>query len=187
MAVKSNFASGDVLTASDVNTYLTNGGLVYVGAATLSTVTNTISNVFSSTYDNYLVKVSGFYSNGTTTRAISLRIGTDATANYTFAQYGIFGATTFNAGATAQTSVDIGSSSNQIGEQSIDLWINSPNLAKPTTISGTSIMYQSNVTAITFRTLYGHHNVSTAYTGFQIIGTTDNLVGTVRVYGYRQA
>lgn len=56
MAVKSNFASGDVLTASDVNTYLTNGGLVYIaGGSATNTSALDVDNVFSSTYDNYRV------------------------------------------------------------------------------------------------------------------------------------
>ena len=55
MAIKT-LTSGEVLTASDTNTYLNNGGLVYIaeGSATNTSALD-VNSVFSSTYDNYRV------------------------------------------------------------------------------------------------------------------------------------
>ena len=52
MAVKT-FSVGETLTASDTNTYLTNGGLVYITEGTASNTSAVdVNSVFSSTYDN---------------------------------------------------------------------------------------------------------------------------------------
>lgn len=53
MAIKT-FTTGEVLTASDTNTYLANSGLVFVKSQTIgSAVTSvTVSDAFSATYDN---------------------------------------------------------------------------------------------------------------------------------------
>ena len=56
MAVKT-FTTGEVLTASDTNTYLANSGLVYVTSTTVGSGVSsvTVSNCFTSTYDNYRI------------------------------------------------------------------------------------------------------------------------------------
>lgn len=55
MAIKT-FTTGEVLTASDTNTYLANSGYVYLSKATFSAVSSaSISNAFSATYDRYLL------------------------------------------------------------------------------------------------------------------------------------
>ena len=60
MAIKT-FTTGEVLTASDTNTYLANAGLVYVTSATIGTAVSsvTVSNCFSSTYDAYRIVITG--------------------------------------------------------------------------------------------------------------------------------
>ena len=53
MAIKT-FTTGEVLTASDTNTYLANSGLVYLSTTTwTATATKQFTNTFSSTYRNY--------------------------------------------------------------------------------------------------------------------------------------
>ena len=57
MAVKT-FTTGEVLTASDTNTYLANAGLVYVTHFTgTNSASIAVDNCFSSTYDNYLLVI----------------------------------------------------------------------------------------------------------------------------------
>ena len=56
MAVKT-FGS-EILTSSDVNTYLTNAGLVYVGAGTISASNSFDVTGFSSTYRYYRLVMS---------------------------------------------------------------------------------------------------------------------------------
>ena len=58
MAIKT-FTSGEVLTASDTNTYLANAGLDYItrGTVTSAAAGLVISNCFTSTYDDYRVVI----------------------------------------------------------------------------------------------------------------------------------
>ena len=59
MAIKT-FTTGEVLTASDTNTYLNNGGLVYISTTTATSGSSvTVSNCFSSTYDAYKIIATG--------------------------------------------------------------------------------------------------------------------------------
>lgn len=191
MPVKT-FAAGSVLTAADTNSFLTNGGLVYIGATTLNAVTNNISNVFSSTYDSYRVVISGLNNATTTARVYNLRFRTttdDTSLNYNAFQTFVYGAGVTGAGGTTSVAqADLGTLSNTAtAGAALVMDIFNPNLATITTFTGTAVTYQSNVANFVFRTLGGAMNTTTQYTGFSIIGTTDNLSGTVRVYGYRQA
>lgn len=58
MAIKT-FTAGAVLTAADTNTYLANSGLVFVKSQTIGSGVSsvTVSDAFSTTYDNYRVFV----------------------------------------------------------------------------------------------------------------------------------
>ena len=180
-----SFASGDVLNASDMNAV----GLWKITSVSLNAVTNNISNVFSSTYDAYRVVISDLNSGSATTRTITMRFRTssdDTGANYWWSQYGFYGATAFNSGNSGQTSSDLMALADSTNDgASIVLDIVNPNLAKATTYSGSAIGYQANVTNHATRLIAGGVNTATQYTGFSIIGVTDNLSGTVRVYGYR--
>jgi hypothetical protein len=56
MAIKT-FTTGEVLTASDTNTYLANSGLVFVKSQTIGSgvASVTVSDAFNSTYDAYKI------------------------------------------------------------------------------------------------------------------------------------
>lgn len=180
-----SFSSGDILTASDMNAV----GLWLIKTQSLTTVSNAITSVFSSTYDAYRVVVSDMNNATATNRQVTLRFRTtsdDTGANYFWGQYGFYSATPFSSGAAGATYGDImaiADTTNDGGSLILD--IVNPNLAKATTYSGSAVAYQSNVTAYTMRFVFGGVNTNTQYTGFSINGTTDNLSGTVRVYGYR--
>jgi hypothetical protein len=75
MAVKT-FAVGELATSADVNTYLTNAGLVYVTQVSPTAAsTIAVSNCFSSTYDNYKVIVTPVISASASDIRIKLRSG----------------------------------------------------------------------------------------------------------------
>jgi len=190
MAVKT-FSQAEQLTAADTNTYLANGGLVYIGATTLNAVSNNITSVFSSTYDSYRVVISNFSSATTTIRAINVRLLSGTTpANtaayeyvYNFAYQPNLGGNTGVAGATAW---EIAVASTRNG-QMITFDVNNVFATQATGIVFQSLTYQNNLPGYIIRQGGGGHNVATSYDGFQIFGVTDALSGTVRVYGYRQA
>ena len=87
MPVKSNFAAGNILTASDTNTYLTNGGLVYITeASATSGTTLDITSCFSSTYDSYRIVVSDYRTPAGSSITLQLLSGsTPSTTNYAWA------------------------------------------------------------------------------------------------------
>lgn len=187
MPTPPDFTTGQVLTAAQMNAV----GLWEISTNTLNAVTNNISNVFSSDYDAYKVVISDLSNATTTTREVNLRFrsssGDDSTSNYfvgTILQYGGSAFNDASSGNNRFTLAFIGSGANNGGSGTFDI-IN-PNLAKATTIYGNLTAYQPNVAAYVMRTHAGGINTNTVYTGFSIIGTTDNLSGTVRVYGYRK-
>lgn len=187
MAIKS-WVSGEAITSADLNVYAANSGLQYVTSASLTTVTNTISNAFNDTFDSYRIVINGLNNASTTTRSVSMRMGTDNSANYVIGGFYVYGAGTNAAyGLTGQTScalLDL--SQNDVGSLTMD--IHNPKLAKPTAFTYQAVTFQSSASSnFIWRNGFGVHNVSTGYTSFQIIGTTDNLSGTVTVYGYRKA
>lgn len=185
MAVKT-FGS-ERLTSPDINTYLANSGLVYVTSSNLTTVTNTISNAFSSTYDSYRVVVSGLNNATTTLRQLQMRIGTEATNNYAYGHGYIYGnALNAISGSAAQNIISLGFLSQAAG-QGLVFDIHNPFATTNTVLTYQMVTYQQDITAFVFRQGYASLNTATSYTSFQIIGQTDNLSGLVTVYGYRKA
>ena len=186
MPVKSNFASGDVLTASDTNTYLTNGGLVYITEASIGTAVSSVvvSGCFSSTYDNYriVVNVDSVAAGGPYS---TIQLGSTVTGYY----WGMAGVV-YSTAASAILAVNNGTSWNRLGplnttggSYSIDLL--NPNRALRTVITGN---YADFATAGSAGVGSGFLNDTTQYTGFTLGLTSSTMTGgKVRVYGYRQA
>jgi hypothetical protein len=184
MAIKT-FTTGEVLTASDTNTYLANSGLVYVTSATIGSAVSsvTVSNCFSSTYNGYFVTIHG----GTTSAAdenISLQLTVGGTASttgyYGTALYAVFGSVFQTQTANNATNVQYagGTDSRAI----LQLQIFNPNVATSTTMFGPFIRQ------ILAGTISYIHRVNTAYDGFKIAPSSGTLTGgTITVYGYRNA
>jgi len=195
MAVKSNFASGNVLTASDVNTYLTNGGLVYITetSASGSATTLSINNCFSASYNNYRILID-YFQPATAARTVFMRLrsgGTDATgADYYFALAGYFttaaAVSDFNLAGTTSMTTGLYNSGNTLGlgAASIDLY--APFKTERTYGLVHSAGYDSN---FFYRTGIIEHNLTNSYDGFTLLlSGTGNITNLrVKVYGYRQA
>lgn len=181
MAVKT-FTTGEVLTASDTNTYLNNGGLVYVTSTTISSsvASVTISNCFSSTYTNYRVLLHGM--SATAAGSIVLRAGTAATNYYGSMAYDLYtgasnGYVRSNNGIYLYAALSDTATSTFI---SIDVY--QPNLAARTGFSGT--YYGRGYTGY----MGGSHETATAYTDLTVLNDTGNLNGgTITIMGYRKA
>jgi len=179
MAIKT-FTTGEVLTASDTNTYLANSGLVYVSTTTWSGAASSIpvANCFSSTYDNYKIVLTGGV--GSTAQAIQLQL-TGSTASY----YGILTYVSYATGATTNVTTNNGSLWQYVGESSssmqwVDLDIFNPYLAKFTMFGGP---YVGSVAG----TVGGYHGVASSYTGFTLSVAGTMTGGSITVYGYRKA
>jgi hypothetical protein len=188
MAIKT-FAVGEVLTASDTNTFLANSGLVYVTSTSVAAGASsvTLANVFSSTYDNYRFVFSGARcTTGAQFILAQLRVGgtTSTTAYY----HTRLEASPFS---TAQASNDTSwywavvlDSVNYAGG-SVDVF--NPNNAVETsfTANGTD----PRTAGAFWRSGAGWHDVTTAYTDIVLSLTTSSTwnAGLITVYGYRKA
>jgi len=187
MAVKT-FTSGEVLTASDTNTYLNNGGLVYITAGTASAAaTLSVNSCFTATYENYFVTWNGLTSANDVVMNIRFRAsGTDASTGYRYVQlqsYVGLGSPSISGSNTA-TVIQAGGSSNQ--QTSFEAWLYNPQLAKYTLARGTSTNIQSGGTIDTY-TFSGFLYNTTAYDGITVYPASGTLTGTLRVYGLRIA
>ena len=178
MAVKT-FTTGEVLTAADTNTYLNNGGLVWIKSQTIGNAVASVqlTNVFSSTYDNYRIVVTGGV--GSVAQSIRLALGASATGYYAVLFYGAYatGATTCLTDNNTVRWSFAGESNTNNNQVCIDL--QSPGLAKFTLYGG---FYAGSVGGW----VSGYHGVATAYTDFTLSVAGTMTGGTVDVYGYRK-
>ena len=183
MAIKT-FTTGEVLTASDTNTYLNNGGLVYIKQQTVGSAVSsvTVSSAFSATYDNYKI----IYSGGTASslNTLGMTIGGSTTGYYSIVHYSTYSTPTTLIGEgnnnTASWSY-VGYGSSNYTSVSIDL-IN-PFAALYTTY-GAAAWPAVTVSG----TSAGIHQVATSYTSFAITSVSGTISGgTIYVYGYRKS
>ena len=173
------FASGDVLTAADMNAV----GLWLVKTQTIGTAVTTVNvtGAFSTDYENYKIIVSG--GAGSALTALRIQIGAANTGYYgglvqvAYATAAVTGlndnnATLFNYAGVSSTNTLF---------MNVDLI--SPFLAKNTMIHAA---YPAMGTTAAGGNYNGFLNNSTSYTDFTISPASGNITGgTIRVYGYR--
>ena len=188
MAVKT-FTTGEVLTASDTNTYLANAGLVYITSLTWSSTSNAqqINNCFTSTYDNYRITFTGI-GNQSTPTGLNFRLvdGTtpDSTANYYYTEmYQTTAGTPSGYWSTGVGQMSMGRIGDNYNAFALDIF--SPQTTNPTaflvqaTAFGNSNLYNGNA--------YGYKNTTTAYEGLYLYIGAGTWAGTLTVMGYRKA
>ena len=189
MAIKT-FTTGEVLTAADTNTYLTNSGLVYIatGTATAQNRLN-IPSCFSSTYTNYRVEVDNLTHSTANNLIMRLSIsGTDTSGSAYYTQRGeVNGGAISGISITASSAIFptyANSSAGSFVTLSFDVF--RPNVASPTTVAGqcSRIDATTGLYAVSFS---GLQSESTAFDGISLVGNTGNITCVMRVYGYRQA
>lgn len=190
MAVKT-FTVGSVLTASDTNTYLANSGLVYVAQSTISgTVSQlTMANVFSSTYDNYLLSYTGLVVSNTGV-PLTLKLGNGTVGSFSPTTSGFYGNTYYcsvgisgsisNAGTSNAAFTEAPSVTTAYANAGV-VEIQSPFLAQ-----STQFQYSGNDQTF-WRLGSSYHNANTSYSGLQIVPWTGTFsAGTFTIYGYRK-
>lgn len=154
------------------------GGVVTIGTSNTSV---TVSSVFSTTYDNYKIILSGGTTN-TTDATLSLRLGSTATGYY-LAQSGVN-----YSGATAS----LASTNNDaywlyVGRcitsgNNINIDVCAPFLTNLTFITGAVANLNTG------RMFAGYLNNTTSYTAFTVqVDSATITGGTIRVYGYRNS
>lgn len=182
MAVKT-FTTGEVLTSADTNTYLANSGLVYVKSQTIGSAVSsvTVSDAFSSTYDDYVINISGGTASGLAVLGLSLQGLTSSSYYQSFVYTGWNN--TISADSGLRTSwVYCGSGSS--GGLQMQATLLSPFLNKNTRCNAMG----SSSSTVFVGNLNGWVDNTTSYTGFVINPNIGTLTGgTITVYGYRKA
>jgi hypothetical protein len=183
MAIKT-FTTGEVLTAADTNTYLANSGLVFVKQQTIGSGVSsvTVSDAFSSTYDNYKILISGGASSGSDN--LTFQFAGITTTNY----YG--GATGVNYLSSAFTGQGI----NAQTKFPYAGWHGGANLQAEITVHNAFLAknkwfhaFPVVISGVGFGTTVGECNIATSQTGFVITPTSGTLSGgIIVVYGYRK-
>jgi hypothetical protein len=187
MAIKT-FTTGEVLTASDTNTYLANSGLVYVKSQTIGTAVSsvTVSDAFSATYDSYFIVINGTLGSAAGA-AMQFRCvtsgGVDNASNWRgnafYVQSGVAGGLTNDFWINALVG-QCGGFSTAAGGMSFI--VQGPYAASNTNINFT--MADNNYIRISASCL----DNTTSYTAFKLTPNAGTFTGgTITVYGYRKA
>ena len=159
-----------------------NSGLVYITGATIAALSTsaTVSNCFSTTYDNYLIKVTGM--TATAAGDTSFQFTGITTSVYAFSGfYQSIGSSTINAYGGTSTSSPIGTMAATLNTQ-INIEISGANLAVVKYLLIDTVSNNIRVSQAT------QCNSTVQATGFTITPASGTLSGgTIRVYGYRQA
>ena len=149
-----------------------------------------VNNVFSSTFDNYFITVVNSAIAGATDVSMTLRLrasGTDTSANYSrhyiqLAQTGLSGSAGFNNQSNVLISNSCGSSNPNFFIK-MDLF--SPNLARRTT--GTLVNESTNNSSQQLSLFHNFNQISTTqFDGFSIILASGTMTGTITIYGYQK-
>lgn len=186
MAIKT-FSSGEVLTAADTNTYLTNGGLVYLKEQTVASgVPNVlVTSAFNSAYQNYKIIYTGGFATATTRVQMRLGIGATMTSTNYFGGSYFFNVGTgvwsvFNDNGTAQAN-NAGAGGG--GGVYVNMDILQPQIAANTFFHGVwNQVANGRFGGMTYEQLSG-----TQFTSFTLYSEFGNFNGgTIYIYGYRK-
>lgn len=155
------------------------------GKVTFSAVSSVSITCFTSTYDNYLVKVSGLTQSTSATIQMRLRSGsTDESSTVYDRSSSTNGAGSLASGTLlAQTSWELGSVGAQ-AEWDLKLEITSPALAAKTRVRSEADALITGTNAQWFNIEKLTHRTAAAYDGFTIYPSSGTITGTIRVYGY---
>ena len=178
------WASGEVLTAADLNNY---AGLVHIDTFTGTGVSaGTFDNVFTSDFDAFrvVIRLRALPNN----LSMRLRVGgvTSTSANYNWAIHGVSSngvALTQNLSATTTFRLQTTNISSTVSRQGCVFDILYPNAADMTTYMGNAQSYNSGGNYWTYN--IGGANVSaSAYDGFTIFPSSGTINHTTSIYGY---
>lgn len=184
MAIKT-WTSGEVLTATDLNTYAGNPGMVFVKSQTVGTAVSsvTVSSAFSATYDYYkIIYVNGI---GSTQANFRLTLGATAAGYYTGTVLGRYdGGGSLSGGGLNIAYWDNAGFADPIGNL-CEIELSMPFLARKTGYK--SWHWDTRTGGGTgFGFAGGHLNNSTSYTAFTLTCSSGTITGgNIIVYGFR--
>ena len=172
-------------TTAQMNTAITAGvGLVPILTQTIGTAVSSVvvNNVFSATYENYKIVVSG--GTASTAVAMGLQLGATTTGYYGNVVVGSYTSTAVSGAAANNSSKFQYAGYVNTNGISANVELIGPNLAKNTIYSS---RYSETYTTGNAGMDTGFLNNTTQYTDFTLIpgGGATITGGTIRVYGYK--
>jgi hypothetical protein len=175
------FTSGQILTAAQMTTLQTNIGLCFVKSQTIGSAVSSVSvsDAFSTTYDNYVIAVNEYVCTGA---QLTLALNGITTLYSYQLNYASYNSTPAAIGNTLQSvwAYTVGNTTTTKNSGLIE--VQAPFLASPTRIR--SAYADSGASG----QLTGINNNATSATGFTLAASTGTITGgTIIVYGYRKA
>jgi hypothetical protein len=160
-------------------------GLVLLNTTSFSAAsTVSVNNCFSSTYDNYLIKLLATNSSAGNFLTRLRTSSDDSGANYSDQLLYGSGSTASANRQSGQTSWRTGyAGTSDSGTLTLELF--APNLAAYTKGNFGGCVFVGSTQEATYGSVA--HNATTQFTGFTIFPSVGNFTGTVRVYGYRNS
>lgn len=183
--------SGDVSAANaSFSGNVTGSGLTLIHTRNYTNVSSeTISGVFSSTYNAYQIVISNAQ-NGSGNNDFSFTLtsgGSPAASQWAYNNFGAYG----NGTSFVSSSVGAGAGTFQLtpttggSNQSCNLIVNQPYLTAVTFIHGHSFSTSSGNGSYDGRINSGMLANNNSYDGFRLASSTSTISGTVRVYGLK--
>jgi hypothetical protein len=185
------FSAGEILTSAvmdDVSLLGNYQGLFHIKTQAVGNVavpSVTVTNVFSSDFDNYKIVISGG-SGSTGGATLNMTLGATTTGY----QFGAIAMKFATASLDSLSSLGITSSWSRAGianslSMNGEIELFSPNLAKRTHYNGQYVQTVSNGNAVVSG---GFLDDSTQYTAFTLTPASGTITGgIIRVYGYRNS
>lgn len=171
-----SIASTGAGNSSSINA---NGSISFSSCETLS-----LNNVFSSTYDNYMIVMRHQHTSLTNGPAVYARLrnaGTDSTSGYTWQYFLADGTSRTGARNAAEGYARLGMTDNTL-RSGLVAWIYGPFLTAPTPFRAASVAGYLNATMIDYTTT---HSASSSYDGLTLAPSGGAFSGRVSVYGMR--
>lgn len=184
MSIKKTFIAGEVLTASDTNTYLQNQGIEPIAQQTVSAVTAiNFLNCFSATYRTYQVVFENC-TQSVNNVGIYLRYGNSSggsivISNTLYYTRNLIAGDTVTNNSTSNAAEALIHMANAGSANGGNTMIYNPFIADRTT-SQSQFMNIGLVQAYNSQTL---HHVATSYNSLQILVFSGTFSGTIKIYG----
>jgi hypothetical protein len=156
----------------------TNGKVEFSGVSSLS-----LNGIFTSTYDNYRIIISGTNSASNDIRARLRLSGTDNSGATAYSYGGTYVSTTttgFEAGSSGTSSALIGRW--YTGSR----WGSWMDIVSPALAVATNMTTDNAMATLQYR-MFGYHDQATAYDGITIFPAAGTITGIIRVYGYKNS
>jgi hypothetical protein len=156
----------------------TQGGLVLLNTTDFTTSSNvSFNNVFTSTYRDYLITISGV---GSTDNWLSLRLragGVDTATNYSFQRDSSFGTSSSLTSFVSTTVFDASRISTNGFSSQMNIY--TPQLAQITNVNTLGGQPAQ------FTRIVGSNSLTTQFDGFSIYPASGTMTGTIKIYGYK--